>query len=145
MYNVHDNLFLYNIKVIYPRYLIQFGLIIWYLWLLWMFSTLCCCCLVFWDPVDCSLPGSSAHGISQEKILEWVAISFSRGSFQPRGHTRVCCIGRWVLNHRATWRALTVFYPVHVMCPKFLTSIKLDIYFFNTEKKGKFSHLQLVW
>ena len=31
------------------------------------------------DPVDCSLPGSSAHGILQARILEWVAISFSRG------------------------------------------------------------------
>ena len=32
------------------------------------------------DPMDCSLPGSTAHGISQERILAWVAISFSRGS-----------------------------------------------------------------
>ena len=36
------------------------------------------------DSMDRSLPGSSVHGISQEKILEWVAISFSRGSSQPR-------------------------------------------------------------
>ena len=34
--------------------------------------------------MDCSLPGSSVHGISQARILEWVAISFSRGSLQPR-------------------------------------------------------------
>ena len=37
------------------------------------------------DPTDCSLPGSSVHGISQVRILEWVAISFSRRSSQPRG------------------------------------------------------------
>ena len=36
------------------------------------------------DPMDCSLPGSSIHGISQARTLEWVAISFSRGSFRPR-------------------------------------------------------------
>ena len=43
------------------------------------------------DPVDCSLPGFSVHGILQARILEWVAISFSRGSSQPRDRTRVSC------------------------------------------------------
>ena len=38
----------------------------------------------FVTPMDCSLPGSSVHGISQVRILEWVAISFSRGSSQSR-------------------------------------------------------------
>ena len=42
--------------------------------------------------MDCSLPGSSVHGISQARILECVAISFSRGSSQPRDWTRVSCI-----------------------------------------------------
>ena len=37
------------------------------------------------DPLDCSTPGSSVHGILQERILEWVAIPFSRGSSHPRG------------------------------------------------------------
>ena len=41
-------------------------------------------CPTLCDPVDCSLPGSSVHGIFQARILEWVAISFSRGSSQPR-------------------------------------------------------------
>ena len=36
------------------------------------------------NPMDCSLPGSSLHGILQARVLEWVAISFSRGSSQPR-------------------------------------------------------------
>ena len=39
---------------------------------------------MFCDPTDCSPPGSSAHGISQARTLEWVAISFSRGSSWPR-------------------------------------------------------------
>ena len=44
-------------------------------------------CLTLCNPVDCSLLGSSVHGISQEKILEWVAIPFSRGPSQPRDQT----------------------------------------------------------
>ena len=41
------------------------------------------------NPVDCSLPGSSLHGILQARTLEWVATSFSRGSSQPRDRTLV--------------------------------------------------------
>ena len=44
---------------------------------------------LFCDPMDCSKPGSSVHGILQARILEWVAISYSRGSSQPRGWTCV--------------------------------------------------------
>ena len=46
-------------------------------------------CLTLCDPMDCSLSGSSAHGIFQARVLEWIAISFSRGSSQPRNQTRV--------------------------------------------------------
>ena len=46
-------------------------------------------CLTLCDPMDCSLPGSSIHGIFQTRVLEWVAISFSRESSQPRDRTRV--------------------------------------------------------
>jgi len=42
---------------------------------------------LFVIPVDCSLPGFSVHGIFQAKILEWIAISFSRGSSRPRHQT----------------------------------------------------------
>ena len=41
-------------------------------------------CLTLCNPMDCSLPGSSVHGIFQAIVLEWIAISFSRGSSQPR-------------------------------------------------------------
>ena len=44
------------------------------------------------DPMDCSPTGSSIPGILQARILEWVAISFSRGSSQHRGRTQVSCI-----------------------------------------------------
>ena len=54
-------------------------------------------CLILWDPMDCSPPGSSVHGILQARILEWIAILFSRGSFQPRDWTQVSCIaGRFL-------------------------------------------------
>ena len=49
-------------------------------------------CPTFCDPMDCSLPGSSVHGIFQARVLEWVAISFSRGSSWPRDRTLVSCI-----------------------------------------------------
>ena len=57
-------------------------------------------CLTICTPMDCSLPGSSAHGISQVRILEWVAISFSKASFWHRDPTCVCYIGRQILYLR---------------------------------------------
>ena len=44
------------------------------------------------NPMDCSLPGPSVHGLSRARILEWVAISFSRGPSLPRGRTHVSCV-----------------------------------------------------
>ena len=55
--------------------------------------------------MDCSPPGSSVHGISQARVLEWVAISFSRGSFWSRDWTQVSCSGRQILYHWATREA----------------------------------------
>src|SRR5574337_21007 len=49
-------------------------------------------CLTLCDLMDCSLPGSSIHGIFQARVLEWVAISFSRGPSRPRDGTWVSCI-----------------------------------------------------
>ena len=45
-----------------------------------------------YDPMDYSLQGSSVHGILKAKVLEWVAIAFSRGSSQLRNQTKVSCI-----------------------------------------------------
>ena len=68
----------------------------------------CCAesCLTLCDPVDCSLPGSSVHGIFQVRILEQIAISSSRGSSRARDGTRVSSIGRRILYHCATWEVL---------------------------------------
>ena len=60
---------------------------------------------LFCDPMECSPPGLSVHGIFQARILEWVAISSTRGSPQPRDRTCVSCISctvRWILYHWAT-------------------------------------------
>ena len=83
-------------------------------------------CPTLCDPVDCSLPGSSVHGILQARILEWVAISSSRGchffllpgdaissSFLTQGlnssllHLLHC---RWILNYWATWEVHSPWY-----------------------------------
>ena len=63
-------------------------------------------CPTLCDPMDCSLPGSSIHGILQARVLEWVAISFSRGSSRPRDWTWVAHIpgrrfNRWTT--REVW------------------------------------------
>ena len=79
---------------------------------------LCVCsvaqlCPTFCDPVNCNLPGSSVHEILQAGILEWIAISSSKGSFLPRDQTcisYVSCIGRWILHHCTTWEAQTHCY-----------------------------------
>ena len=54
---------------------------------------------ILYNPMDWSPPGSSVHGISQVRILEWIAISFSKGSSQPRNRTWVSSItGRFFTN-----------------------------------------------
>ena len=55
-------------------------------------------CPTFCNPVGCSRPGSSVHGILQARILKWVAISFSRGSSQPKDRTQVSCIAGRCFN-----------------------------------------------
>ena len=63
-------------------------------------------CPILSDPVDCSPPGSSVHGILRARVLEWIAISFSRGSSQPRDPTRVSRIAGRRFNLWATINAL---------------------------------------
>ena len=54
-------------------------------------------------PMDCSWPCNSVHRISQARVLEWIAMSYSRGSSQPGSWTRVSCIGSQILYHYTTW------------------------------------------
>ena len=71
-----------------------------------------------------SPPGSSVHEISQARILEWIAISSSRGSSRPKDRTHVSCISRWILYHSATWEAHLVLYQLSNPSPPIL------LYFF---------------
>ena len=85
--------------------------------------------IFFCDHMDHSLPGSSLHGISQARILERIAISFSRRSSPPRDQTYISCTGRPILYHWATREAclgfLTPYFPLSFSLPSF----SLYIYF----------------
>ena len=65
--------------------------------------------LTLCDPMDCSPPGSSVHGILQDRILEWAAIPFSRQSSRPRDRTQVFRIAGilYHLSHQVSFKVNT--------------------------------------
>ena len=81
------------------------------LWNTWYTTIHAQLCPTLCDPLDCSPPGSSVHGISQARILEWVVISFSRVSSQPRNRTHTSCISCtaggffYLLSHQGSLNA----------------------------------------
>ena len=81
-------------------------------------------CPTLRDPMDCSPPGSSIHGIFQARILEWVAIAFSEQIFLTRDQTQVSCIDRWILYHWATWEAQIILLPHNKAKQKLVSCIK---------------------
>ena len=100
----HYGKFIINMRVPEPCSVLRFPLIS-----LPLYCFVTQSCLTLCDPMDCSLLGSSVYGILQARILEWFAISFSRGSFQPRDWTHISCTGRWILYHWAMREAPTCF------------------------------------
>ena len=75
-------------------------------------------CLTLFNPMDYSLPGSSVHGMFQARVLEWVAISFSRRSSWPRDWTLVSCIVGRHFTIWATREASKLYYflaPIHFL------------------------------
>ena len=83
------------------------------------------------DSMDYSPPGSSVRGISQAWTLKWVAVSSSRGSARPRDWTcisGVSCIGRWILYHCATWKAMFVYTYIYMICWYFLVDFWIYIH-----------------
>ena len=93
---------------------------LWWIFLYWpvMLSYVCVClaaqsCLTICDPIDCSLPGSSVHGILQARILKWVAIPFSKGSSQARDRTQVSCTEADSLPTEPPERSLHSVYICH--------------------------------
>ena len=91
---------------------------------------LCVCavtqsCLTLCDPMDCSPTGSSVHGILQVRILDWVAISFSRVSSQPRDWTQVSCIIGRFFTIWATYPPIPYILIAFLFFLFFLFGIKL--------------------
>ena len=70
-------------------------------------------CIWLCNPMDCSPPGSSVHRIFQARVLEWAAISLSRGSSQPRDQMQVSCITDRCFT---IWATREAFAQVHVYC-----------------------------
>ena len=82
-------------------------------------------CPTLCDPMGCSQPGSSVHGILQARIMEWIATPFSRGSSRPRDRTRVSSIADRFFPVRATRPVLKpgqgrlhalFLYSLHIKC-----------------------------
>ena len=78
---------------------------------IWCYALLLQSCLTLCNPMGCSPPDFSVHEILQARILEWVAIPFSRGSSQPRDQTQVSCIAGRLLESEFSltfteWQAL---------------------------------------
>ena len=80
------------------------------------------------DPMDCSPPGSSVHGILQARMLEWVAISFSRGSSQSRDQTQVSCIAG---RHFTLWTTFSTYLIWSTLYFKADNFYGLTYYFLN--------------
>ena len=94
-------------------------------------------CLTLWDPMDCSPPGFSVHGISQTRILEWVAIPFSRESSWPRDRTWVSCVGGGFFTVWATREAPEYWSRWPIPSPGDLPDWTLTLYTLKREFSGK--------
>ena len=79
-------------------------------------------CPTLWDPMDCSLPGLSwiVHGILQARILDWLAVPFSRGSSQPRDWTQASHFAGGFFTGWATREAQYVYICVYMYTYTFL-------------------------
>ena len=77
-------------------------------------------CPTLCDPMDCSLPGSFVHGISQARILESIAISFSRGSSRPRAQTNISYMSGKCFTTEPPGKPTWV--PTLLLCPSELST-----------------------
>ena len=91
-------------------------------WMVLIYDIVCVCvcvcvhvysviqsCLTLCDPMDCSPPGSSVHGIIPVRILEWTAMPSSRGSSQPRDRTQSPALAGGLFTVWATWEAIYIY------------------------------------
>ena len=94
--------------IVYNTHFFTFSIICWnYLWFCVLLAQ---SCPTLCNQMNCSPPRSSVHGILQTRILEWVAIFFSRGSSQPRNWTQVSWFAGRVFTHWTTREALCFSY-----------------------------------
>ena len=89
----------------------------------WIETEVAQSCPTLCDPIDCSLPGSSVHEVFQAGVLDWVAISFSRGSSQSRDRTHVSCTAGRCFIHWATREAISPEYSLEVLKLSWSSSI----------------------
>ena len=101
------------------NFILSYGWIVFY----YIYTFVLCCaqsCLTLCDPLDYSPPGSSVHGILQARILGWVAMPFSRGSFQPRDRTGVSCAGEfftsWATREAPIYTYICILYVLYIIC-----------------------------
>ena len=104
---------------------------------MWSESEVAQSCPALCGLMDCSPPGSSVHGIVQARVLEWVAISFSRASSQPRDQAQVSCVvGRrfpiWA-TREVCWYTCTQFWGGH---DREFTTLPAPIYASAVEEKA---------
>ena len=85
-------------------------------------------CPILCNPMDCSLPGSSVHGILQARIMEWVAMLSSRGSSQPRNWIQVSCIASGFFTDWATKEAQVATYTISINRVQFTLQFTTSIY-----------------
>ena len=95
-------------------------------------------------PVDCCPPGSSVYGILQARILEWIAISFSRGSFRPRDRTQVSSIAGRHFNLWATREVLMDFtFPISHSKSSPSPSPSIGLHILSTQQV--FARTEVIW
>ena len=97
-------------------------------------------CLTLCDPMNCSLPGSTVHGIFQAKVLEWIAISFSGVSSWPRDQTHGSCVSCiagefltcWAIGEAISWPYVRVYFWTSESFPLIYVSIFMPVsYYFD--------------
>ena len=110
-------------------------------------------CTILCIPMNCSLPGSSVHGISQARILEWVATSFSKGSSQPRDQTCVSCLSGGFFTVEPPQEAplviremkiKTTMIPLHINEHGYNKNMENDKCWWRCGKTGILVHIYIV-
>ena len=101
-------------------------------------------CLTLCDPMDGNLPGSTVHGIFQARILEWAAVSFSRGSSQPRDRTWISCIADRCFTFWATREACVCCWTLLKFSHEINNTLTFCLYRFSVWLAYSLSHYLLL-